>query len=80
MGNKHRRALKALKKAKKLGNIDGLTWYSWKDTGITEALEQLPLVSVQEHAGHTKPEMTLRYRHKKAINEKVKEGFKNTVI
>ncbi|NET39734.1 MAG: site-specific integrase, partial [Cyanothece sp. SIO1E1] len=80
MGNKHRAILRKLKDKGKLKDITGLQWYSWKDTGITDALEDLPLLAVQDQAGHSTPEMTLRYRHKKLINRQIKEGFKNKVI
>lgn len=80
MSKKHRRILKKLKECGKLKNITGLQWYSWKDTGITDALEDLPLLAVQDQAGHSTPEMTLRYRHKKLINKQIQEGFKNKVI
>lgn len=80
MGNKHRSILKNLHKHGKLKDITGLQWYSWKDTGITDALEELPLLAVQDQAGHSTPEMTLKYRHKKLVNKQMKEGFKNRVI
>lgn len=51
-----------------LASAEGLTFYSWKDTGITEALLTLPLVAVQDQAGHTTPAMTLRYRQRPTVN------------
>ncbi len=80
MGKKHRDILRKLKENGSLTDITGLQWYSWKDTGITDALDDIPLLAVQDQAGHSTPEMTLRYRHKKLINKKIKEGFKNRVI
>lgn len=80
MGNKHRLILKNLHKHGKLKDITGLQWYSWKDTGITDALEELPLLAVQDQAGHSTPEMTLKYRHKRLVNTQMKEGFKNKVM
>lgn len=80
MYKKHEKLLLNLQKREQLTNIVGLTWYSWKDTGISDALEQLPLVSVQDQAGHTKPEMTLRYRTKRGRNSKFQQGFKNDLL
>ncbi len=80
MSKKHRKILIRLQAKGKLKDITGLQWYSWKDTGITDALEDLPLLAVQDQAGHSRPEMTLRYRHKKVINRQIQEGFKNKVI
>lgn len=76
---RHQRVLNRLKSAGKLGNIDGLQWYSWKDTGITDALEDLPILAVQDQAGHTTPGMTLKYRHRKKVNSQMK-GFKNRLL
>lgn len=80
MYNKHRLILRRLHKQGKLEDIDGLQWYSWKDTGITDALEFIPIVSVQDQAGHANPDMTMRYRHKRRVNKQVKEGFKNNLL
>ncbi|MEL6356470.1 MAG: site-specific integrase, partial [Bacteroidota bacterium] len=51
MYKKHKKALQHLAKCGELDSLEGLTWYSWKDTGISEALEQLPLIVVQDQAG-----------------------------
>jgi hypothetical protein len=64
----HKGILEDLQREGALGDIAGLQWYSWKDTGITEALEQVPILHVQDQAGHHSPEMTLKYRHKKRKN------------
>ena len=79
MYRKHRSFLEKLLKKGLLDNIEGLQWYSWKDTGITDALGEIPLIGVQDQAGHHSPEMTLRYRHKKRVNQHMK-GFRNKVI
>lgn len=79
MYQKHVRILAELHAAGKLDNITGLTWYSWKDTGITDALENLPLLVVKDQAGHSDPKMTLRYRQKGVTNPKMK-GFKNRIV
>lgn len=80
MYRRHQTILRRMKKEKLLGDIAGLTWYSWKDTGITDALEDLPVLFVQDQAGHSSPNMTLRYRHRNRVNEKIKKGFKNRLL
>lgn len=79
MYDKHRRILLAMHEEGSLPNIQGLTWYSWKDTGITDAMEYLPVPAVQDQAGHHSPEMTEIYRHRRKVNEPMK-GMKNRVI
>ena len=69
----HKGILEELQREGALGDISGLQWYSWKDTGITEALEQVPILHVQDQAGHHSPEMTLKYRHKKRKNAAIDE-------
>lgn len=71
MYNYHKRILHELKKRGALADITGLQFYSWKDTGITNALEQISIVGVQEQAGHSSPEITMKYRHKKRKNEMI---------
>ncbi|MEL6627441.1 MAG: site-specific integrase [Bacteroidota bacterium] len=80
MNNRHRRVLEDLLEEGALDNIEGLSWYSWKDTGISEALEQLPLIIVQDQAGHTSPDMTLKYRTKRGRNERFGNEFENKLL
>jgi integrase len=68
MYKRHQAALARMVEEGTLASAEGLTFYSWKDTGITEALLTMPLVAVQDQAGHTTPAMTLRYRAKPRIN------------
>lgn len=79
MYNKHLRALKELQRRGELADITGLTWYSWKDTGITDALEDLPILAVKDQAGHSDVKMTLRYRQAEKVNRSMK-GFKNKLF
>ena len=79
MYNRHRNILLDLKKRGKLEDITGLQWYSWKDSGITDAIEEVGLMATSDQAGHENAEMTLRYRHKKRVNEKMK-AFPNKLI
>lgn len=77
---RHEKILHQLHREGNLHDIHGLTLYSWKDTGITDALENLPLLAVQDQAGHSSPQMTMKYRHKKLVNEPFKEGFENKLL
>lgn len=77
---KHKKILDDLKATGALDDIIGLQFYSWKDTGITYALEEMKLLAVQDQAGHSTPQMTLKYRKKPKINIEIKEGFRNKLI
>lgn len=65
---RHQKILKALKVAGKLGNIEGLTWYSWKDTGITEHARKTSPLSTRDQAGHEDFDMTLTYYQREQVN------------
>jgi len=80
MYRRHKQVLERLHAGGQLKNIDGLSLYSWKDTGITDALEQMPLLTVQDQAGHASPGMTLRYRHKARINDKMRKDFPGKLL
>ncbi|MEL6972628.1 MAG: phage integrase N-terminal SAM-like domain-containing protein [Bacteroidota bacterium] len=75
----HRTAVNAVKQLGLLHDIKGLTYYSWKDTGITEDVLLFPLAAVQSQAGHTTPNMTMKYYKKPLINEHLR-GKKNQVL
>jgi integrase len=62
-----------------LEDINGLTLYSWKDTGITEDVLLFPLAAVQSQAGHTTPNMTMKYYRKPLINEHLREKQNNVL-
>ncbi|MEZ5038673.1 MAG: site-specific integrase [Saprospiraceae bacterium] len=79
MNRRHRLVLKNLLKQKKLDDITGLSWYSWKDTGITDAIYELHPSAVQDQANHADIQMTLRYRHRRPVNEPMR-SFKNKII
>jgi len=78
--NKHKKILHRLLKSGILKDITGLQFYSWKDTGITYALEKMKILAVQDQAGHSTPSMTLKYRKKPKENEEIREGFTNKLI
>lgn len=79
MYKRHKTLLTNMKKAGLLDNITGLTLYSWKDTGMTEDLEYLPLIGVQEQADHVSPDMTIKYRSKPEVNAHLLQK-RNTVL
>ena len=65
---RHQKILKTLKAAGLLGPIDGLTWYSWKDTGITEHARKTSPLATRDQAGHEDFDMTLTYYQREQIN------------
>jgi len=75
---RHKRILDKLNKSGDLKDISGLTLYSWKDTGITDLIDQLGLMAACDQAGHSKPDTTLMYRHRRRINKKMK-GFQAVI-
>ncbi len=76
----HEKILQDLLRRGELTDITGLVLYSWKDTGITHALENLPLLAVQDQAGHSNGQITLKYRHKEPENKAYKQGFLNKIL
>ena len=58
---RHRKVLERLRKRGELGDIDGLTWYSWKDTGISRNANETSPLSTRDQAGHSSFDMTLKY-------------------
>lgn len=78
MYNHHSKILKALWETGKIERRK-YTWYSWKDTGITDALQELRANSVREQAGHSDERITMLYYHAPKINKEMK-GRKNTLM
>jgi len=68
----HRAALLKMKREKVLDDITGLTFYSWKDTGMTEHIDLVGLNAVNQQADHATIDTTLKYYHPKPTNEKMK--------
>jgi len=68
----HRAALLKFKREGILDDITGLTFYSWKDTGITEHIDLVGVNAVNQQADHAKIDTTLKYYHPKPTNEKMK--------
>lgn len=70
----HGKILKHLKQTGKLHNIENLTFYSWKDTGLTDS--DASLYADMRQAGHQDPKITLIYKHEKPINEEIRNTSK----
>jgi len=61
---RHARILKRLHDAGALpGDIAGLTWYSWKDTGISLHAAKTSPLSTRDQAGHIDFAVTSIYYH-----------------
>lgn len=65
---RHRKILEALKERGELGNIENLTWYSWKDTGISLHAHKTTPLATKDQAGHTDFDVTLIYYHAAMVN------------
>ena len=74
LNNRHRAVLKKLHKLGKLHNIDNLTFYSWKDTGLTDS--EASLYADMQQAGHQDPRITLIYKKEKRVNEEMRNTRK----
>lgn len=69
MYKRHRRVLERLRADGRLaGDISGLTWYSWKDTGISLHTRKTSPVATKDQAGHADLSITSIYYHSEEIN------------
>lgn len=66
---RHAAMLRRLKAAGKLGDIRGLSFYSWKDAGISAHAEKTGPVATKDQAGHTSLSITSAYYHAPEINQ-----------
>jgi integrase len=80
MYRRHKRGLKWLHEMGKLPDLKGLEFYSWKDTGITDAADMLPIVFVQDQAGHTDTKTTLMYRKRPKVNHHFRDMEKKLLL
>jgi hypothetical protein len=48
--------------------MDGLTWYSWKYTGISMHAKKTTPLSTRDQAGHSDFDMTLVYYQADKVN------------
>lgn len=68
MYKRHQKLLANLKAAGKLTNIEGLSYYSWKDTGISRHVRATSPAATKDQAGHTSFAVTSRYYHAEEFN------------
>ncbi len=68
MYKRHRRVLERLKDQGKLSDITGLSWYSWKDTGISMHTRKTSPVATKDQAGHANLSITSIYYHAGEFN------------
>lgn len=68
MYKRHKAILQKLKASGALGDITGLHWYSWKDTGISRHTGQTSPIGTRNQAGHDDVSTTLIYYHKDEVN------------
>ncbi len=71
---RHRQVLLRLHRQKKLPDIEGLSLYSWKDTGMTEFADFLSPFELRDHARFASIEQILTYYHGKKVIEGVKRA------
>lgn len=80
MYKRHRRVLERLKGEGRLtGDISGLTWYSWKDTGISMHTRKTSPVATKDQAGHADLSMTSVYYRGEEINSEYR-GLENDLL
>lgn len=65
---RHTKLLNKLKESGKLRDTSGLTWYSWKDTGISMHARKTGPVATKDQAGHRNLAMTSIYYHASDVN------------
>lgn len=68
MYQRHLKVLQRLQDRGDLGDIAGLHWYSWKDTGISMHVDNTSPLATQDQAGHSSFTQTDIYRHAKKVN------------
>ena len=68
MYRRHKKLLERLVKLGKLANTVGLSWYSWKDTGISKHTRNTSPVATKDQAGHRNLSVTSLYYHAEEIN------------
>ena len=63
MYQRHRQVLERLVAEKRLVDMKGLSWYSWKDTGISMHAARTSPISTRDQAGHGDIKITMLYYH-----------------
>ncbi len=73
MNYRHGKILNKLQKLGLIEDIKGLSLYSWKDTGITDAASEVSLIDLMRQAGHQDPKQTMIYYNNRQVNEGMKK-------
>ena len=73
MYRRHRKLLERLAADGKISSIEGLTWYSWKDTGISKHTRNTSPVATKDQAGHRNLAVTSLYYHAEEINPEYRD-------
>lgn len=68
MYKRHQKLLQRLFDAGRLRNIEGLCYYSWKDTGISRHTRSTSPAATKDQAGHTNFAVTSKYYHAEEFN------------
>lgn len=68
MYQRHQKLLKKLKESGALHSIEGLTYYSWKDAGISTHTRSTSPTATKDQAGHTSLATTSIYYHADGTN------------
>lgn len=76
---RHKKILQSLKAAGRIQSLEGLTWYSWKDTGISAHAPQTSPLATRDQAGHQDFDMTLTYYQQEQINAEY-SGLENDLF
>ncbi|MEO1625847.1 MAG: site-specific integrase [Bacteroidota bacterium] len=71
MLNRHKAIVKKLASLGMLQDTKGITYYSWKDTGITDAAtnENVVPTDLRDQAGHHSIDQTMAYYHARKVNQ-----------
>lgn len=73
MYKRHKRGVKEMLKTGILEDAAGIEFYSWKDTGVTQAANEMDIIHVRNQAGHTQTSTTLKYYEQPVLNEEFRK-------
>ena len=73
LNKRHRRVLERLHDAGIIGNFGGLSFYSWKDTGISMHARKTSPVATKDQAGHADLSITSLYYHPDPVNQEYRQ-------
>ena len=73
MYKRHKVILSRLVKRGEIASMEGLSWYSWKDTGISVNAHIASMLSTRDQAGHSDLKMTMVYYHADPVNKEYRD-------